>query len=93
MPEARWEADRNGVAQFIEEEPPSVPVPGLVEATATATFEHDGRPVFVRAREGRVLGSLAPADHPVVKARRDLWRPLKLPIDFTTPDRPRRALP
>jgi hypothetical protein len=42
--------------------------------------------VFVRGREGRVLGSLAPAGHPVVTEHADAWRPLTLPLDFTAPD-------
>lgn len=86
MPEARWEATPDGGTVFIESDPPSVPVPGVVEATRTATFTHDGRPVFTRAREGRVLGSLAPADHAIVRQHPDAWRALKLPIDFAAPD-------
>jgi hypothetical protein len=86
VPEARWEADRNGVAQFIKADPPSVPVPGIVEATATATFDHDGRPVFTRAREGRTPGTLARGSHPVVRQHPDAWKPLLLPIDYGAPD-------
>ncbi len=40
-----------------------------------------GRPVFVRGREGRRLGTLLPVSHPVVAGHEQLFRPLVLEFD------------
>jgi hypothetical protein len=61
-----------------------VPVPGVVEARFSATFDdHDGRPVFIRGREsGGRLGTCIRSDHWIAREHGDLFMPLIIAIEF-----------
>jgi hypothetical protein len=60
----------------------SVEVDGLVEAAGSITFDFNGRPVFLREREGDRPGTIVRAGHPMVAEHPEAFRPLVLEPAF-----------
>lgn len=65
----------------------TVPVPGLYEATTSCTFDDPstGWPLYLRGPAKDRLGTIAAEGSPILKARGELFRPLRVPVDFPAP--------
>lgn len=69
---------------------PTAEIAGIYEAVTHVTFENPlgGPPVYMRGpagARGQQLGTLVQEDHPWLKARPELFRPLRVPIDAPWP--------
>ncbi len=65
----------------------TLPVPGCFEAIVSASWDDPvtGWPVYVHGPANKRLGSIAVEGSPVLAQRPELFRPLRVPVDFPAP--------